>query len=152
MIELAERQHFDVVVLSAAWFTTDWTKLSTTLSALHKLGVPKVQVVGPLPYWEGGLPRQLLIEYSRTGTFPQRMHRGLSDEIASLDTPLRQLVEAQGAEFLSPIGAMCSDAGCLTIEIPGELKSLIAWDTGHLTSWGATELVSLLYPRRAANL
>lgn len=139
---------FSVVVLAAAWFTYDWEKIGTTIAMLQKLGVPSVQVVGPLPYWTDGLPRQLLTEFMRTGDFPQWMRRGLSEDIVSLDAPMRKFVDSRQATFLSPVSAMCNQRGCLTIADEHDPTSLMTWDTGHLTEAGAEKLVLLLYPQQ----
>lgn len=152
------------VTLAARWDSYDWAKLADTVKRLRKLGVEHIQVVGPVPQWHNGLPRQMAIAYRENGfsTIPSRLARGLNPEPFAIDQAMQAIAREWGVEYLSPIQQLCNTSGCLTLSqglpavdrfppnantvLPNanqqNTAALLAWDDAHLTSAGSILLTS----------
>lgn len=135
----------DTVVLSAQWSSPndevhiDWSTLNNTIAALKGAGVRHVLVVGPGPWWRGGLPELLEQYYVRHRVVPSRMTYGLELN-SGLDRVLRERSLISGASYVSPIDLMCDGDGCVT-KIGDNANDIIAWDEDHLTVAGSRYLV-----------
>jgi hypothetical protein len=106
---------------------------------LKGAGVRHVLVVGPGPWWRGGLPELLEQYYVRHRVVPFRMTYGLELH-SGLDRVLRERSLFSGASYVSPIDLMCDGDGCVT-RIGDNENDIIAWDDDHLTIAGSRYLV-----------
>lgn len=143
------------VTLAARWDSYAWQKLADTIERLRKLGVKHIQVVGPVPQWHNGLPRQLAIAYRENGfsMIPARLERGLTPAPFALDQAMQTMANESGVEYLSPVQQFCDAQGCVTLNqlyTNGQQDStsdLVAWDDAHLTSAGSILLTAGWPPR-----
>jgi hypothetical protein len=138
-----------VVILFASWthYQVDWkdasaskTSLLATIDALRLAGVPKIVVVGPAPVWGGGLPRlayQAWLDARPFHAVPEYLGGGRDLGVMAADADMRSEVEARGAGYFSMMDVFCNERGCLTHVPEGESR-LVTWDSGHLTTEGAT--------------
>jgi hypothetical protein len=132
----------DIVVLSAAWTNYDLSNLVSTISLLSRIGFKKVYLIGPVPQWNDGLPKQLVKQYLKSfpHSIPSRMRTGLSQNFIDLDKTLRKRIDTSGAIYISAKEILCDKNGCIT-KINDTNDSLTAWDYGHLTNFGSEFLV-----------
>ena len=136
------------VTLAARWGFYDWHKLSRTIERLRSLGVRDIDLVGPVPQWRNGLPRQAAIAYRENGfaTLPEHLARGLLPEPFTIDHDMAALANGLGVRYLSPTQALCNEQGCL-VRSPDGPHALTAWDDAHLTQSGSERLVSTWPPQ-----
>jgi peptidoglycan/LPS O-acetylase OafA/YrhL len=146
VLQVIERYKPARVIIAGAWSSQDWRRLGGTLEALRKIGVGRIDLMGPVPHWTNGLPKALVSYLKRYGgKAPQRMTYGLDTAVLSLDHTMRGFAARYGVNYLSAIEILCNDAGCLT-RTRDDLGSLTAFDHAHLTPEGSEYLVSR-FPR-----
>jgi peptidoglycan/LPS O-acetylase OafA/YrhL len=145
------------VVLFAAWaaYSADWDpqvgpgkQLLETISALTRIGVPTVIVVGPSPRWEQPLPGLVFRAIVRDVPFhrvPGRTSFGLDPSYFGLDTSFGKLLAGQPVTYFSIRDVMCSGDGCLT-RVGDGVEGLVTWDYGHFTTPGAAYIAERLLP------
>lgn len=131
------------VTLAARWGFYDWHKLEHTIQRLRALGVRQIDVVGPVPQWHNGLPRQMAIAYRKNGftALPERLASGLNPEVFTIDREMSALASRLGVAYISPASMLCNREGCVTRGMD-RTHALTAWDDAHLTGVGAEFLVS----------
>ena len=149
VISQIARMRPQTVILFAAWthYQVDWrtptaarAALFATIEALHRAGVGKIIVIGPAPVWQGGLPKlmyQAWIKARPLHAFPERLATGLDPKASTADRDLRLALEPLNVTYISAIDVFCTDGGCLTHTTEG-VDHLVSWDSGHLTTDGAT--------------
>jgi hypothetical protein len=120
-----------IVVLAARWHPEHFDRLPATIDTLRRLGVERVVVVGPVPRWNGILPRLLLRSRrsSGAGQGTHRMRFGADSTPMGLEDGLRPVVARTSATYVSALELFCQADGCLaTLDgVP------TAWDAAHLT-------------------
>lgn len=128
------------VVLAARWTFYDASGLDATVDQLKGLGITDIDLIGPVPQWVDGLPRQLFEAFRRKvpHQVPRRMVTGLDPVFAPTDTAMRDKAQALGITYISPKDLLCDAGGCMTRR--GDLP--MAWDYAHLTKAGSEFLVS----------
>ncbi|HBN9876369.1 TPA: acyltransferase [Pseudomonas aeruginosa] len=135
--------HPDKVVLSAIWTNYDLSGLEGTIGRLRAAGIGDIDLIGPVPQWKDGLPKQLYLRFreSLPHSLPVRMTSGLDERFIGIDDILREKATVLGVNYISPRRILCDSKGCLTrLGDSGDL--LIAWDYGHLTDAASVFLVS----------
>ena len=124
----------EVVVLkynAAQDITRDHSSLKDTSLELLERGIKNVLVIGPLPHWNPTLPETLIRFWPN---LPSRTYLGLQKEFAQLDAELKELLEPiDGVTYLSPIGILCNDQGCLTTVGKNHTDFITQWDDAHLS-------------------
>lgn len=131
------------VVLAGIWNNYEWRKLQTTIIQLHSIGIAQVDLIGPVPQWKDGLPKQLLlsVEHSTIISVPTRLRQGLVQAAFKTDKEMSDYFKKAKVNYISPIDIFCNANGCMTRT--GETaNTLTAWDYGHLTTQGSKYLVS----------
>lgn len=131
------------VTLAARWDSYDWHKLRDTVERLRLLGVKHIQLIGPVPQWHNGLPRQVAIAYRENGfsALPERLTSGVLPEPFFIDESMRATAEELGIDYVSPVQGFCDVEGCRVLS-PQSNSALVAWDDAHLTTEGSIFLVS----------
>ena len=150
----------NVLILGASWSSANIPLLGSTLDKLRELPT-RVIVVGSAPDWEappafwlrqralrdpagapvpaGGLPDRLLIPELR----PE--HRW--ENMQKLESEVRAIASAHGAEYISLYEELCNPEGCLTFQpdsaVPGAIN-LLQFDAMHLTPQGSTLITQKL--------
>ena len=122
------------LLVQAAW-------LRGLVHAARQAGVGKVLVLGQLPVFPEGQPAIGLRDF--IPNVNDRGARGLDPQVYEADAFVRLAVEGTGAEFVSPLDALCNGEGCLLSARRDRLEPL-AWDAGHLTAAGSRFVVAKL--------
>jgi len=133
----------EVVMLVGNWRDNPWSDLTSTIGALKDVGVPSVDVVGPVPVWENNLPKQVFL-YCKANTpceVPKYLKMGLIADVFDLDEAMRQFSGRQNVKYLSPIRALCKEGACEVL-VGDRGGTISAWDSEHLTDVGAEYVVS----------
>lgn len=143
IIQLIAQTHPDVVLLAAnwiedglAWSQTDLNKLSLTISAVKKLGIKKIILVGPVPAWSLPVP-QLLVRFSRRNNWndpPDRLPLVFVGNTSVVDKKWATFAAENQIAYISPYLTFCNLEGCLA-KIAGEP---VVFDTRHLTDTGSS--------------
>ena len=133
----------DRVTLAARWDAYQWQKLHETVERLRLLGVKEIQLIGPVPQWHNGLPRQVAIAYRENGfnAIPEKLATGVLPAPFSLDGAMREAADELAIEYFSPVQGFCDAQGCRVLS-PQPHSALVAWDDAHLTTEGSIFLMS----------
>lgn len=103
----------------------------------------EIIVVGPVPRWNPSLPvfllrRRVALDGEHFLANPTWA------ELRHIDAALREQATREGARFLSPLQALCTEGKCMaTVKFRGEV-SPTAWDEAHLTEAGSIALITRL--------
>ena len=129
------------IVLAARWTFYDATKLDETVAQLKALGIEEIDLIGPVPQWTDGLPRQLFEAFRGRlpHQVPDRLASGLDPVFAPTDAAMRDKAKKLGVNYISPKDLLCDPRGCVTRS--GDLP--MSWDYAHLTKAGSERLVGL---------
>lgn len=133
----------DKVVLAAIWTDYNLDKLDITIRKIKKSGVNNIQLIGPVPQWNDGLPKQLYMYFNKNipHRIPRRMNDGLNNNFFETDRLLKIKSQSLNIVYISAKDILCNNDGCITRT--GDLQEdLTAWDYGHLTTKGSEFLVS----------
>lgn len=133
----------DKVVLAAIWTDYNLDKLGITINKIKEAGVKNIQIIGPVPQWHEGLPKQLYMYFNENipHTVPSRMNHGLNKNFSETDNILKEKSLTLEITYISAKEILCNNAGCIT-RIGESHDELTAWDYGHLTVKGSEFLVS----------
>lgn len=140
------------LVIAANWEAYDWTKIQLTINELHDAGVKNIEIIGPVPHWEGRLPH-LLYQYFQNDPLrrvPTRMNFGVGKPFAELDPQLSTLAASLNVGYVSAKDILCDRDGCIT-RFGDTVESLMSWDSTHLTERGSEFLVSKFPGAKASN-
>lgn len=149
-IEAIRRSKPDIVVLYAWWHHPryDLGPLETTVAELRKAGVPRIILLGAVPYWQKHLPQILLDEW-RKGPYsqppPLRLHNGLDPKLPEITAQMRARAQAMGIEFISGLDYFCNAEGCLT-RVNEASQQPLSYDYGHLSISAVTWYVEQIAP------
>ena len=146
----------DSVILAANWAQydggpnaalVDGAAIAEAVDRIAALGVRRVVGVGQFPRWAHAAP-QILAQAYRMGRVAQLSGDAVApvhnkSQVAPLtfaaDKRAEAWFRAAGADFVSPLAALCDDAGCL-LTVPGTSEPMTR-DEDHLTNAGAVWLV-----------
>ena len=149
-IDAIRQSRPDIVVLYAWWHHPryDLRGLEATVDELRRAGVPRIILLGAVPYWERPLP-QLLLEAWRKGPYsqppPLRLREGLDPELERITEQMRTRSEKMGIEFISGMQFFCNADGCLT-RVNEAAQQPLSYDYGHLSTSAVTYYVEQLAP------
>jgi peptidoglycan/LPS O-acetylase OafA/YrhL len=140
----------DVVVLYAWWHHPryDLKNLEATVAELKKAGVPRIIMLGAVPYWQGPLPRILLDAWKKgpvTQPPPLRLKAQLDPKLEETTRQMRARAEAMGIEFISGLPFFCNRDGCLT-RMSDTATEPLSYDYGHLAPEAVRYYVEQLAP------
>ena len=146
----------DIVVLSALWpealnGSRDGTDTSNmardfvhTIRSLKLMGVPRIVIIGPAPFWNRPVPEILMDEVR---VHPgQSLSSNLSTELLTNTEHgrLRELAEKSGATYVSVMSRLCDKRSCF-VTTGQSWKDLLVWDTSHFTEHGSVILVQRIW-------
>lgn len=170
VLDEASRLHPDVAVLAAIWGKYNREGLPETISALKRIGVKRIIVLGPTPAWTDS-PAHLLtilwkadiahrlpgarLDYNRFALGQDWSGAGLDMRTSTADKELRLIASQAGVEYINPSDALCTVKGCLT-RASDESRDPFYLDIVHLTQSGANYAVAgiadeLMRPASVAN-
>ena len=136
------------VVLASMWTLWDWKQVESTIERLKEIGVPNIDLIGPVPQWMDGLPKQMFVMYKTNSdhAIPYRTKQGLNPNFIQVDSAMANFARQLGANYISPMRIFCDESGCLT-RLGETGDSITSYDSsGHLTPRGAKFLVAQ-FPR-----
>ncbi|MDR7148362.1 peptidoglycan/LPS O-acetylase OafA/YrhL [Hydrogenophaga palleronii] len=149
-IEAIRQAKPDVVVLYAWWHHPryDLKNLEATVAAIKAAGVPRIIMLGAVPYWQGPLPRILLDAWKKgpvTQPPPLRLKAQLDPKLESITQQMRARAEAMGIEFVSGLDYFCNRNGCLT-RLNQDAVEPLSYDYGHLAPDAVRYYIEQLAP------
>lgn len=142
-LDLIAKLHPQHVVLAGNWRDNPWADLSKTIKSLKALGIPNIDLVGPVPAWVNNLPKQIFLYCKKNVPcdIPVRMQMGLVPNVFELDRLMTRFANRENVNYLSPINVLCDSQGCL-VRTGDAGNTITAWDSEHLTDEGSRYLVS----------
>lgn len=143
ILELVKNKKPTRVVLAAAWTGYDYKKLEGTVFQLRAAGITNIDLIGPVPHWIDGLPKQLYLRImlDKLHRVPERMTSGLNQNALQLEPLLLDFSKRLKVNYISPMRILCNQQGCIT-RLGENADSLTAWDYAHLTEMSSRFLVS----------
>jgi peptidoglycan/LPS O-acetylase OafA/YrhL len=129
----------------------DLTKLDATVAELKKIGVKKVILMGPSPYWKNSLPHNIVETWKKTKSVakpPLRMSYGefgLVAELPLYDKQMREIAKRLEVSYISGVDFLCNANGCLTRDSEDGVK-VASVDYGHLTVDAAQTYLKRIAP------
>ncbi|OGB40100.1 MAG: hypothetical protein A2W72_09125 [Burkholderiales bacterium RIFCSPLOWO2_12_67_14] len=140
----------DVVILYAWWHHRryDLTNLEATVAELKKAGVPRIIMLGAVPYWQKPLPQLLMDEWKKGPPLkrpPLRLKEGLDPQLRDVTEKMRARAKAMNIEFISGMDYFCNPDGCLT-RLNENATQPLSYDYGHLSTGAAVYYVEQLAP------
>ena len=131
------------LILAANWTDYDWEKVSHTIDMLHQAGFRSIDLVGPAPQWKDSLYKQLYFYYmkNRDSNIPYRMQFGLNSNFLEIEPRLRELATKKGVRYISIVGILCNESGCIT-RFGDTGDKLVSFDGGHFTHFASKYVVS----------
>jgi len=132
--ELIREKHFDVIVLSALWFSIHKKDFQYSLTQLAKY-TDTLVVFGPSMSYKQPLPRLLLNLQKGEDSTQIYKSAGLYEKLALMDKALKSYVSTMdNVKYISVLDTLCDKKGCKTITPDG---TPINFDDSHLTHEGA---------------
>ena len=141
----------DVVILYSWWHNKryDLRNLEATVDEIKKAGVPRIIMLGAVPYWKKHLPQILLEEWKKgpvQARPPMRLPETFLDpQVKAATVQMRERAEKMGIEFISGMDYFCNDKGCLTRMTEDAVQPL-SYDYGHLSTSAMIYYVEQLAP------
>ena len=144
---LIEKIKPDIVFLYAHWARGindqgafqgeyDLNLLEPTVIALKKLGIKKIIIQGPTPYWKNDLPKIILAEWKKGSALqrpPLYMKQDLVDGLQVFEATMQAFSARLGVSYISALKILCNNDGCQTRN--GEYgEKVSSVDYGHLTA------------------
>ena len=141
----------DVVILYSWWHNKryDLRNLEATVAEIKKAGVPRIIMLGAVPYWKKQLP-QILLEEWKKGPPMKRPPMRLKDEfldpgVRAATASMRARAQKMNIEFISGMDYFCNEQGCLT-RMSEDSSQPLSYDYGHLSTGAAAYYVEQLAP------
>ena len=129
----------------------DLSKLDATVAELKKIGVKKVILMGPSPYWRNSLPHNIVETWKKTKTITKPPLRitygdfGLVAELPIYDRQMRDIAKRLDISYISGVDYLCNADGCLTRDSEDGVK-VASVDYGHLTVDAAQSYLKRIAP------
>lgn len=140
----------DIVFLYAWWHEGrikgryDLRNLDYTIQQLQEMGIKRIVLLGPVPFWRGNLPELLLQEWRRgpvTQAPPARLsHDFLDPYVLEASRYMQQKSKDLGIVFIEGLDYFCNSSGCITRLTEDDLQP-ISYDYGHLTVKASSYLI-----------
>ena len=141
----------DVVILYAWWHHKryDLANLEGTVNEIRKSGVPRIILLGAVPYWKKPLPQILQEEWKKgpvTAKPPMRLKGDFLDpQLRVVTEKMRTRAKAMNIEFISGLDHFCDQNGCLT-RVSDNATQPLSYDYGHLSTGAAAFYIQQIAP------
>ena len=129
----------------------DLRKLDATVAELKQIGVKKIILMGPSPYWRNSLPHNIVENWKKTKSVtkpPLRLSYGdfgLMAELPIYDKQMREIAQRLDVSYISGLDFLCNKDGCLTRDSEDGVK-VASVDYGHLTVDAAQTYLKRIAP------
>lgn len=137
----------DVAILASYWPYQDRLEgLSEPLAFLRGIHVSRIVVMGYVPRWPKELRKVVVRAYLKNPlqSIPERLTNFVPVD-PNIDRYLREVSAQFGARYISPMRALCNEAGCL-VRVGDRPGDLMQFDDNHLTVAGSIFLVHTIAP------
>ena len=140
----------DIVLLSAYWLHElyDLNKLDATVAELRRVGIKKIILLGPTPYWQNSLPHSIMEVWKKGPAMqkpPLRMTYGLDERLPAIDAKMQAIATRLGIAYISGYKTLCNDEGCLTRN-DEDGEKVASTDYGHLTVDASQSYIKQIAP------
>lgn len=141
----------DIVILYSWWHNKryDLRNLEATVEQIQQAGVPRIILLGAVPYWRKHLPQILLEEWKKgpvQALPPLRLDDVFLDpEVRRATEIMRERAQRMGIEFISGMDFFCNAQGCLT-RLSEDATQPLSYDYGHLSTGAAAFYIERLAP------
>ncbi len=142
VLALARELQPDIVLLHGTW-EKHLDNVAETVRALKQQTQARVVVLGPLPFWQRGVPNEVLRYYMLHQTLVPPRLSGVAKSDTRYDSLMREKLVPLGAEFISSRERMCNAEGCL-IRLGDSAADIIISDQAHLTEKGSEFLIDAI--------
>jgi peptidoglycan/LPS O-acetylase OafA/YrhL len=143
----------DIVVLGGQWhqFGNRADRIAATLSFLTSVGVPRIVVIGPVPWWPRP-PRIILYEaYLKDPRAPiPDYFRAFSAEHFAIEDEVREVAKRYGVVYISPRATLCNEEGCIG-RLNNAARDVVQVDQAHFSAAGSYYFVSRSAPALFGN-
>ena len=133
----------DIVVIGAFWYQYNHIeRLTKTLQFFQSIGVPRIVVVGTVPFWPEP-PQSLLYKAMRANPL-HRIPERLSvfyPETFKADKEIEMITKNLGVTFISTRNIFCNEDGCL-VRSGDSAKNIFQVDLTHFSAVGSSYLIS----------
>ena len=144
ILGLARQLKPNIVLLHSSW-DAHLDHVAETVAVLKRETGARVVVLGGVPWWQRGLPNEVLRYYMlHHALIP--VHNGGARLPDPYDEKMRAALVPEGAEFISAREALCNADGCLT-RVGSKASDISASDGVHLTEKGSVFLVGAIIDR-----
>lgn len=133
----------DIVVISAHWIRyKNIEKLGEILQSFHRIGVPRIVLIGPVPMWYQS-PRLMLYRAYKADPLhrvPERLS-GFAKQSLEVDRQLQDIASKFGVRYIRSFDVLCNVDTCLA-RLGDTAQDIIQFDGTHLTAVGSWYFVS----------
>ncbi|MDI4632518.1 acyltransferase [Pelomonas sp. V22] len=137
------------VLLAADWRRHPRIQLTQTVARLRALGVRQIVLVGPVPYWPGGLPGLAAATLDSRGEAASRIPLGRDASVMTAERLMKSQARQLGLSYFSALDALCNSEGCLSVIGEDGATLPTSWDSAHLTGPASVVLVKALIDSEA---
>ena len=125
----------EIVLLHAMWReNTNLQELRETIVGLRSVGVQRIVILGPVPFWKRALPSMLVNAYRLHQRLPDRIATGVSGP--AVDDMMEQFSKDEHVEYFSAWRQFCNREGCMT-RIGPSAADVVVTDQAHLSNKGS---------------
>jgi peptidoglycan/LPS O-acetylase OafA/YrhL len=138
-----EKLRPDIVVIAGFWYSYRHVdKLRETLQYFQRIGVPRIVVMGGVPYWPRSPQLMLYRAYAADPLhrIPDRLF-GFATQTLEIDRQVKEIASSIGVYFISAFDIFCDENGCLA-RVGNSAKDIVQVDRGHLSAAGSWFLIS----------
>ena len=140
------RENPAVVVLHSMWRTGyDSASIERSVTAIRRATAARIVLVGPPPFWPGGLPTAYFQYYKQTSSLIPKYSRFHLEDEDVIENSLRTAAARLQIDYFSLHDVLCQSEGCLT-RISADAKDVTAVDWAHLSAAGSTYVTARLLP------
>jgi hypothetical protein len=133
---------FQLFLQSPTWLYPGFVEAFLKGAArLRAIGGGAVVVSGQVPTWTWSLPPRVAHEMLADGKTPVSSKQGLDERSLEIDAQLRSQPWPAGVSYVSLVGALCDNQGCLRRVGDDLPDDLMAVDYGHLSRRGSLKVV-----------
>jgi hypothetical protein len=125
----------DIVLLHAMWReNTNLQELRETIAGLRRMGVQRIVIIGPVPFWKRTLPFMLVNAYRLHHRLPDRIATGVAGP--AVDNLMEQFSKDADVEYFSAWRQFCNADGCMTRTGMSAIDVVVT-DQAHLSNKGS---------------